>query len=82
MIFCRKKRKWDQPAEPLVSAGGCQPALLPFTNIGSFVGIMPPGIGPVCGTLFAAPLTSNGATSVQQHTVALAQKLNQVRSLE
>ncbi|XP_031093986.1 protein RIK isoform X1 [Ipomoea triloba] len=73
----RKKRKWDQPAEPLVSAGGCQPAVLPFSNIGSFVGIMPPGIVPVCGTLLAAPLTSNGVTSVQQHAVALAQKLNQ-----
>ncbi|CAH9109481.1 unnamed protein product [Cuscuta epithymum] len=67
----RKKRKWDQPEESLVSAGVCQPPILPFTNIGSFVGMALPSIGATCGTLLATPLTANGASVVQQHTTKI-----------
>ncbi|VFQ69317.1 unnamed protein product [Cuscuta campestris] len=60
----RKRRKWDQPEETLVSAGACQPPIIPFTGIGSFLGVALPGVGPAIG-----------ATLAQQHTPKIQDEL-------
>ncbi|KAA8547914.1 hypothetical protein F0562_004343 [Nyssa sinensis] len=81
----RRKRKWDQPAESLVSAGVAIPGILPLGNIGSLAGIAHAGVAPVSGTLLRNPLIASSAT-VQQvfqaplilpHTAAVVQKTNQ-----
>ncbi|CAI9276915.1 unnamed protein product [Lactuca saligna] len=79
----RKKRKWDQPAESLVTAGVAVPGVLPLLNMGSFVGITHPGVPPASGASLINPLTSSyghlqqlfPAPSMQQHATALAQKI-------
>ncbi|CAH1413204.1 unnamed protein product [Lactuca virosa] len=79
----RKKRKWDQPAESLVTAGEAVPGVLPLLNMGSFVGITHPGVPPASGASLINPLTSSyghlqqlfPAPSMQQHATALAQKI-------
>lgn len=73
----RKKRKWDQPAESLVTTGVSVPGVLPLLNMGSFVGITRPG------TSLINPLTASyghlqqrfPASSIQQHPTVLAQKI-------
>ncbi|XP_057970047.1 protein RIK isoform X2 [Malania oleifera] len=81
----RKKRKWDQPAESLVSAGVAAPGILPLGNVGSFVGVTLPGVAPVPAAVLMNPLASSSAPvpqafqapSIQQHSAAAIQKLNQ-----
>ncbi|XP_071722842.1 protein RIK-like [Rutidosis leptorrhynchoides] len=51
----RKKRKWDQPAESLVSAG----VTLPLGNVGFFGGVSLPGVvPPVSGSVLSNPLAA------------------------
>lgn len=76
-ILCRKKRKWDQPAEGLVSAGFS----VQFTNMGTLAGMPFPGVALVPGTFLSNPLAVGGpvATPVfQQHASSEASKQNQV----
>ncbi|KAL3525853.1 hypothetical protein ACH5RR_014225 [Cinchona calisaya] len=80
----RKKRKWDQPAESLASAGVAIPGLLQLPNTGSFAGITLPGLATIPGASFSNPVTASVTTfppviqvPLQQHAVAIAQKLNQ-----
>ncbi|XVE68294.1 hypothetical protein DITRI_Ditri09bG0056000 [Diplodiscus trichospermus] len=65
----RKKRKWDQPAETLASAGFA----VPFSNIGTLAGMALPGVAPVSGTCLSNPLAANGTavTPVFQQPAAL-----------
>lgn len=81
---CRKKRKWDQPAESLISAGLA--GALPLDNVGLLGGITLPGVTPVSGTHFINPLAASFPTVPQvplipQQTAAVIQKLIQVRYL-
>ncbi|GMY12905.1 protein RIK isoform X1 [Fagus crenata] len=55
----RKKRKWDQPAESLVSAGVAIPGMLPLG------GIALPGLASVSSALFTNPLVASCATIPQ-----------------
>ncbi|KAL3680435.1 hypothetical protein R1sor_023391 [Riccia sorocarpa] len=79
-LFLRKKRKWDQPAEAVVSAG-LLPSLLPFASIGALQGF-PALTGPF--TNLVSPLTVpvvghySSSTAVQQSAAAaVIQKLSQ-----
>lgn len=76
----RKKRKWDQPAESLISAGLA--GALPLDNVGLLGGITLPGVTPVSGTHFTNPLAASFPTVPQvplipQQTAAVIQKLIQ-----
>ncbi|XP_042498263.1 protein RIK isoform X2 [Macadamia integrifolia] len=81
----RKKRKWDQPAESLISAGLHVPGVLPLGNAGSLVGMALPGITAPSGALLTNPLPTTGATvphmlqalSIPLNTSTVVQKLNQ-----
>lgn len=88
-LLCRKKRKWDQPAETLVAAGIAVPGVIPLGNaVVPLRGIAFPGISPVACALSTNPLAASCATvpqvlqapSVQLHTAAAVQKINQVRT--
>ncbi|KAK6913338.1 hypothetical protein RJ641_022939 [Dillenia turbinata] len=81
----RRKRKWDQPAESLVSAGVTVPGILPLSGMVSLIGSSLPAVSPVSGSLLANPLATNCATIpqvlqaplLQQHAAAVVQKLIQ-----
>nr|GEW92693.1 protein RIK isoform X1 [Tanacetum cinerariifolium] len=80
----RKKSKWDQPAESLVSAGIVVPGVHPLGNMGAFIGAGHPGVAAPVST---ASMMNNVAASyghlqhvplaplMQQHAAALAQKI-------
>lgn len=80
-MYYRKKRKWDQPAESLVSAGVALPGVLPLGNVGPLVGIPLAGVAPPSSALLTnvtiPPVFQT--SSIQQHASAIVQKLNQVR---
>ncbi|KAG6656938.1 hypothetical protein CIPAW_04G055900, partial [Carya illinoinensis] len=79
-----KKRKWDQPAESLVSAGVAIPGVLPLGNMGPLQGIALPGVAPVSTALLTNPLVSSCATiplvlqasSIQQQTATMVPKVS------
>lgn len=80
---CRKKRKWDQPAQSVVSAGVALPGAVP---LGSLVGISVLGAASVSGAI----LTNPQATAIPpvfqvplmpQSSAAVGPKSNQVRYL-
>ncbi|KAF7803077.1 protein RIK isoform X1 [Senna tora] len=81
----RKKRRWDQPAETLVAAAVAVPGVLPLGNAVPLSGAAFPVVTPVSVALLANPLASSCATvpqviqapSLQLHTAAAAQKINQ-----
>jgi hypothetical protein len=81
----RKKRKWDQPAEGIVSAGAVMPGVLPLATSGAFAGLgAMPGAFPYVNYFPAVPSTivqPPGATmtpaTVQQNAAAIVQKFNQ-----
>lgn len=70
----RKRRKWDQPAETFVPEGVAVSGIFPLANMGSLAGITLPGAVPVLGATFSNPLTTIGATTVQQLPAIIAQK--------
>ncbi|GAU19852.1 hypothetical protein TSUD_170780 [Trifolium subterraneum] len=70
----RKKRKWDQPAESLVSVGMAVPGVLPLSNAVPLGGVAFSGVTPV---ISGALLTNPYAALLQQQSTAVAQKLNQ-----
>ncbi|KAM7520658.1 hypothetical protein LguiB_019620 [Lonicera macranthoides] len=86
----RRKRKWDQPAESLVSAGVAVPGILPMGNAGSVAGITLPVVVPVSGTSLMNPLSASFvplqqvflAPPVQQNAAYVVQKLNQPKIQE
>uniref|UniRef100_A0A2P2LTE0 Uncharacterized protein MANES_02G054700 n=1 Tax=Rhizophora mucronata TaxID=61149 RepID=A0A2P2LTE0_RHIMU len=55
----RKKRKWDQPAPGLVSAGVVASGVVPLGNPGSLVGMTLPGVAS--GSLLTNPLVAGCA---------------------
>ncbi|KAL8088850.1 hypothetical protein AgCh_038569 [Apium graveolens] len=71
----RRKRKWDQPAESVMSA---LPGVLPLGNVGSLIQGVHSATAinntPFSATALQKVLT---APSLQQHAVALVQKINQ-----
>ncbi|XWS44396.1 hypothetical protein CRYUN_Cryun15aG0041500 [Craigia yunnanensis] len=72
----RKRRKWDQPAESLVSAGFA----VPFSNMGTLAGMPLPGVAPVPGTFLSNPLAVSGTTVTpvfQQQAAPVVSKQNQ-----
>ncbi|KAL2528615.1 Protein RIK [Forsythia ovata] len=80
----RKKRKWDQPDESLVSAGVALPGILPLANPGSLARISLPVVIPVSGASIINPLSTTGASlpqvlqvPLQQHAAAIVQKFVQ-----
>jgi hypothetical protein len=88
-LFCRKKRKWDQPADDLVSAAVTAAAVsgMPLINIGALPGVALPGV-----TAYGAATLPGGvpvpyslppriAPSVLQNASAALQKLSQVHAL-
>ncbi|OVA02150.1 hypothetical protein BVC80_8787g16 [Macleaya cordata] len=80
----RKKRKWDQPAESLISAGLVVPGVLPLNNMGTLVGVTLPGVTPLSSSIVtnAMPATYTAvpkifqASSIQQNVASVVQKLN------
>ncbi|CAN6313604.1 unnamed protein product [Urochloa humidicola] len=83
----RKKRKWDQPAEDLVSAAAAAAAVsgMPVINIGALPGVALPGVTAYgAATLPSAiPVTyllpPHIAPSVLQNASAALQKLSQAK---
>ncbi|KAK1356428.1 Hydroxyproline-rich glycoprotein family protein, putative, expressed [Heracleum sosnowskyi] len=80
----RRKRKWDQPAESVISA---VPGVLPLGNVGSFIGTTLQGVpatSAINNTLFTTATLQQVLTvpSLQQHAVALVQKINQTKLQE
>lgn len=78
----RRKRKWDQPAESLVSAGVPVSDAVQLSNVGSLVGISLPGAASVSGVLLTNPQISIVppmflVPSMPQNTAAVVPKLNQ-----
>ncbi|CAI9109834.1 OLC1v1009745C1 [Oldenlandia corymbosa var. corymbosa] len=76
----RKKRKWDQPAESVVSG------ILPLLKMGSLPGTSLPGIATMSGVVFSNPHTGAAPTLspavpslLQQPVVAISQKLNPIQ---
>ncbi|PON46176.1 KH domain containing protein [Parasponia andersonii] len=81
--YCyRKKRKWDQRAESLVSAGLAVPEILPLGVMGSLGGVTVPGATSVSTALLVSPLVASctnvsqviPASLIQQHTATLIPK--------
>ncbi|KAG6544166.1 hypothetical protein Mapa_014366 [Marchantia paleacea] len=80
----RRKRKWDQPAEAVVTAGFL-PGLLPFAGAGAFAGMgalhgFPSLVGayPNLTTPIAVPIAAQHSIAVQQSAAAaVVQKFNQ-----
>ncbi|CAL4921478.1 unnamed protein product [Urochloa decumbens] len=83
----RKKRKWDQPAEDLVSAAAAAAAVsgMPVINIGALPGVALPGVTAYgAATLPSAvpvpySLPPHIAPSVLQNASAALQKLSQAK---
>ncbi|XP_061947858.1 protein RIK isoform X2 [Populus nigra] len=78
----RRKRKWDQPAESLVSAGVPVSDTVQLGNVGSLVGISLPGAASVSGALLTNPQIAIVppmflVPSMPQNTAAVVPKLNQ-----
>ncbi|KAI3452218.1 hypothetical protein Pfo_008883 [Paulownia fortunei] len=80
----RKKRKWDQPDESLVSAGIAVPGIFPLANMGSLARITLPTLSSVSGASLAIPFPTSSASPLhvvqvplQQHAAAIVQKLVQ-----
>ncbi|RRT76332.1 hypothetical protein B296_00004584, partial [Ensete ventricosum] len=84
-ILDRKKRKWDQPAEPLLSAGVAVPGVPLATN--TILGTTLPGAIPFSGSLltnsvpstFVYPPQLVQSLAVPQNAAAIIQKLNQIQ---
>lgn len=77
----RRKRRWDQPAEILVSAG----ITVPLGNAGALGAFPLPGAAPVSGAFLANPMATSSIVVppiVQQHAAAAIQKLNQQKIQE
>nr|XP_010936479.1 protein RIK isoform X2 [Elaeis guineensis] len=74
----RKKRKWDQPAESLISAGVAVPGVSLGMG-GGGVGISLPGAVPLSGVPAAFATVSQliQSSSLSQSAAAIVQKLNQ-----
>lgn len=87
LCCCRKKRKWDQPAESLVSAGLAVPGVLPAGSLGSLSGSTLPVVSPMPSTVLKNPLAAScvnvpqviQAPLIQQNPAAALPKLIQVR---
>lgn len=85
--WCRKKRKWDQPADSVVAAGVVVSGANPLGNVGSLAGILLPGAAPISGALLTNPHMASCATIppvfqvplVVQNTAVVVPKPNQVR---
>lgn len=60
--LCRKKRKWDQPAEQFIAGGLAVPGILPSGNLGSLPGVVVPSLGPVPSVHVPSSLAPNCAT--------------------
>ncbi|CAN6307535.1 unnamed protein product [Urochloa humidicola] len=83
----RKKRKWDQPAEDLVSAAAAAAAVsgMPLINIGALPGVALPGVttygAATLPTVVPVPysLPPHIAPSVLQNASAALQKLSQAK---
>lgn len=78
----RRKRKWDQPAESLVSAGVPVSDAVQLSNVGSLVGISLPGAASVSGVLLTNPQIAIVppmflVPSMPQNTAAVVPKQNQ-----
>ncbi|XP_073057826.1 protein RIK isoform X1 [Primulina eburnea] len=75
----RKRRKWDQPDETLISDGV-------LSNIGTLVRITLPTVSPLSGAVVATPFSPSGANlsqvvqvPLQQHAATIVQNLVQSR---
>ncbi|MQL72888.1 hypothetical protein Taro_005262 [Colocasia esculenta] len=84
----RKKRKWDQPAESLISVGLVVPGALP-SGVGAPTGLGVPGIVPLSSPVLVNSVAAACATApqlyqapvLQQTAAAIIQKISQVRGL-
>ncbi|XP_057769698.1 protein RIK isoform X2 [Salvia miltiorrhiza] len=77
----RKKRKWDQPDESLLSGGVAVPGIFPLANMGY---LPMPAVSIVAGAPIAIPFSTSNANPLQviqvplqQHAAAIVQKLVQ-----
>ncbi|XP_071703750.1 protein RIK-like isoform X2 [Rutidosis leptorrhynchoides] len=79
----RKKSKWDQPAESLVSTGIAVSGIPSFGNVGSFIGPTHAGVAPVSTASLINPLIGSYghlqqvllAPSMQQQVTSMVQKI-------
>ncbi|KAL6287748.1 hypothetical protein ACE6H2_012138 [Prunus campanulata] len=67
----RKKRKWDQPAASLVTAGLAVPGAFPLGNAGLLGGITVPGVTPVTVAHLMNPFEASCPTIPQVNQVPL-----------
>ncbi|KAJ0981968.1 hypothetical protein J5N97_010223 [Dioscorea zingiberensis] len=80
----RKKRKWDQPADSLISAGIALTGTIPLGVDGVYGSVLP-GVLPLSGPLFVNPVPATFATTSQSvqtplippNAAAIVQKLSQ-----
>ncbi|XP_042024244.1 protein RIK-like isoform X2 [Salvia splendens] len=77
----RRKRKWDQPDESLLSAGVAVPGILPLANMGY---LPMPAVSLVPGAPLAIPFSTSNSNALQviqvplqQHAASIIQKLVQ-----
>ncbi|KAL1538781.1 protein RIK isoform X1 [Salvia divinorum] len=77
----RRKRKWDQPDESLLSAGVAVPGILPLANMGY---LPMPAVSFVPGAPLGTPFSTSNASALQviqvplqQHAASIIQKLVQ-----
>lgn len=86
-LYCRKKRKWDQPAESAVVAPAISmstmPGLMQFGGANALAGLAMPNMFTVMGNYMGLPMApihlSTGSTlAPNSAAAAIVQKINQV----
>ncbi|MCO5557746.1 hypothetical protein L7F22_011317 [Adiantum nelumboides] len=80
----RKKRKWDQPAESVITVSASPAGLMPLNSTAAWAGISLPGICPSLVGVYPSMRTSTTSaqislafSTVQQSAAAIIQKINQ-----
>lgn len=85
----RRKRKWDQPDESLVSSGAVSSGILPMSSVG-FPGVLVPGVVSVSSAFLTNSFKASCMTGskeiqaplMQQQVAAVVQKLIQPKIQE
>jgi hypothetical protein len=89
VVSCRKKRKWDQPAEAVAPAAypvSAMPGIVPFGGPGHLASLgMPNMLASLVGVfptmtlpMPLVPYTSSPSTAPNNVAAAIVQKINQV----
>lgn len=86
-LYCRKKRKWDQPAESAVVAPAISmstiPGLIQFGGANPLAGLAMPNMFTMMGNYMGLPiapihLSTGSPLAPNSAAAAIVQKINQV----